>query len=335
MKAMVLAAGEGTRLRPLTGTMPKPMCPVANVPLLTRTLRMLAVQGITEIAVNLYHRPEIIRESLGTGASLGVTLHYSDESTLMGTAGGVKRLESFLADDSFLILYGDNLYRFDYAPILDFHRKSASLATIATFTAPNPSACGLVVTDENGIVTRFQEKPPPEEVFTDQANAGVYILEPDVFSLIPPDTICDFGKDIFPELLRRYPGRMAATAMNGYLQDTGTIPSYRQANWDILEGVAGPAESGIHPGARIAHSATLHGRNVLGDRVIIGEECQLYECILWDNVVVGPGAILRNCILGRNVRIGAAARIEDGAVIADNVHIPDGTEVPANARISV
>lgn len=324
MKAMVLAAGEGTRLRPLTLTMPKPMCPIANVPLLERTLTLLAAQGVTEIAVNLYHRPEVIRASLGDGARLGVHLHYSDETTLMGTAGGVKRMEPFLSNGPFFILYGDNLYNFDFAPLLDFHRQRNALATIATFTAPNPSACGLVITDENGVVTRFQEKPPPEDVFTNQANAGVYLLEPEIFALIPPETVCDFGKDIFPALLTAYPGRMAATPLNGYLQDTGTVPAYRQANWDVLEGIAGPAEPGIHPGAKIARSATLHGRNILGDGVIIGEEALLYECILWENCVIEPGAALRNCILGRNVRIGASARIDENVILPDNAEVPPG-----------
>ena len=333
MKAMILAAGEGTRLRPLTRALPKPMCPIVNTPLLTRTLKLLRAQGFSEIAVNLHYLPNVVRETLGDGAALGVHLRYSDETTLMGTAGGVKRMEPFLSDAPFLLLYGDNLYDTDFTPLLEFHREKKAatnvLATIATFTAPNPSACGLVVTDEAGIVTRFQEKPPPEEVFTDQANAGVYVLEPEIFRLIPPDAICDFGRDIFPALLSVSPGRMAAMPLKGYLQDTGTVSAYRQANWDILEGVAGPGESGIHPGARVARSATLHGRNVLGDGVRIGEEALLYECILWENCIIEPGAALRGAILGRGVYIGASALIEENVLLPDDARVPAGTLVRA------
>lgn len=330
---MILAAGEGTRLRPLTLSLPKPMVPVANVPLLVRTLRLLESQGITEIAVNLYHRPEVIREALGDGRELGVALHYSDEEQLMGTAGGVKRMEGFL-DETFLILYGDNLYHADFAPLLEFHRAKNALATIATFTAPNPSACGLVVTDESGRVTRFQEKPPPEEVFTDQANAGVYILEPEIFRYIPADTVYDFGKEVFPELLVAEADRVFATPLNGYLQDTGTVPAYRQANWDLLEGRAGPQEPGIHETAYVSSDASLLGRNILGVRVTVEAGATVEESIIWDETLIGVGATVTGAILGRSVTIGAGARIEAGAIIADGVTVSDSAHVGENARIA-
>jgi mannose-1-phosphate guanylyltransferase/phosphomannomutase len=281
---------------------------------------------VRDVAVNLYHRPEVIRAALGDGTDLGVRLHYSDEPALMGTAGGVKRMERFL-DEPFLVLYGDNLYHADFAPLIALHRERKALATIATFTAPDPSACGLVVTDAADRVTRFQEKPPPEEVFTDQANAGVYVLEPEVLRLIPAQTICDFGQDIFPALLAAHPGRMVAAPLNGYLQDTGTVSAYRQANWDVLKGRAGPAELGVHPTARVAPSATLHGRNVLGAETRVGPRASLRECILWEGCEIGAGANLIGAILGRGVRIGEGACVSEGAILADGATVAPGAHI--------
>ncbi|GAB4454002.1 MAG: hypothetical protein OHK0029_07940 [Armatimonadaceae bacterium] len=313
MKAMVLAAGEGTRLRPLTLSLPKPMVPIVHQPLLVRTLRLLANQGIREVAVNLYHRPEAIRETLSDGNALGVALHYSPEPQLMGTAGGVKRMEAFL-DETFLILYGDNLYHADFAPLLAFHRERKALATIATFTAPNPSACGLILTEPDGTITRFQEKPPPEEVFTDQANAGVYILEPEVFAFIPPDTVFDFGRDVFPAILAERPGSLFALPLDGYLQDTGTLPAYRQANRDVLAGRVGAAEEGVHPTAQIASSAVLRGANVIGAGSVIGDGAVVTDSILWENVTVGDGAQVTGAILGNGVSVDAGVVLDEGTV---------------------
>ncbi|MDX1932977.1 MAG: NDP-sugar synthase [Capsulimonadales bacterium] len=333
MKAMILAAGEGTRLRPLTLALPKPMVPLVSVPLLTRTLRLLRAQGVTEIAANLFYRPEAIRAELGTGESLGVRLRFSEESVLMGTAGGVRRLAEFL-DETFLVLYGDNLYAADFAPLIAFHRRKGATATMATFTAPNPSACGLVLTDGSGRVTRFQEKPPPDQVFTDQANAGVYVLEPGIFDVIPPGTVCDFGKDIFPRLLVERPGSLFARPLDGYLQDTGTIPAYRQANWDLLEGRAGPPERGVHPTAVIAEAALLLGRNVVGPGTRVGKGATLIETIVWENCRIGEKAMVREAILGRGVTVGAGATVGADSVLADGVNVAPGETVPPGSRLS-
>lgn len=333
MKAMVLAAGEGTRLRPLTLALPKPMVPIAGVPLLVRTLRLLADQNVHDIAVNLYHRGEAIHAELGDGAKLGVRLQYSDETSLMGTAGGVKRMEGFL-DETFLVLYGDNLYDIDIEPLVSFHRTKGALATIATFTTPNPSACGLIDTDASGRVTRFQEKPPPEEVFTDQANAGVYVLEPGIFRYIPADTVYDFGRDVFPAVLAAGDA-IYAHPLNGYLQDTGTVPAYRQANWDVIEGRVGPSsETAISPAARISPDAVLIGsRNVLAADVRVEAGARLENCILWDECVVGRNASLTDAILGRGVRIGDHAVVEPGAILADNSRVCASAHAPAGTRL--
>jgi NDP-sugar pyrophosphorylase family protein len=345
MKAMILAAGEGTRLRPLTLTVPKPVVPIANQPLLGRTLSMLAGQGVLDIAVNLFHRPEAIREMLRLPdwEAMNLSIRFSHEEQLSGTAGGVKRLESHFAgeDAPFLVLYGDNLYDVDLDPLIAFHvanRASGALATIATFEAPNPSACGLVVTDDQGRVTRFQEKPPPSEVFTREANAGVYVLEPEALRYIPSGGAPDFGRDIFPTLLRERPGSLYATRLAGYLQDTGTVPAYRQANWDLLEGrlMAYPplpdrARQDLLVGndCDIASTVSYIGRNVIGDRCAIGAGVHLEECILWEGCRIDAGVRVTGAVLGRGVAIGAGAMVEAGAVLGDHTAVAPGARVMA------
>jgi NDP-sugar pyrophosphorylase family protein len=333
MKAMILAAGEGTRLRPLTLALPKPMVPLANTPLLVRTIRLLAAQGVKEIAINLYHRPDAIRQALGDGSAFGVRLHYSDEPTLLGTAGGVKKMARFL-DETFLVLYGDNLYHADFSPLKAFHRERNAVATLATFEAANPSACGLIAIDAAGRVVRFQEKPPPEQVFTNQANAGVYVLEPEILERIPDGVPYDFGRDVFPTLLAARPGAIVARSLGGYLQDTGTVSAYRQANWDLLEGAAGAPESGLSAEAAISADAGLTGRNVVGAGCVVKSGARLHESILWDGVIVSEGASVRGAILGRGVHVGAGAIIGEGAILADEARIEAGAVVPEGARIA-
>jgi NDP-sugar pyrophosphorylase family protein len=181
-------------------------------------------------------------------------------------------------------------------------------------------------------VTRFQEKPPPAAVFTDQANAGVYMLEPEVLDLIPDGTAYDFGKDVFPALLAAHPGRVFATPLGGYLQDTGTISAYQRANWDVLEGYAGPAEPGIHPTARVARSAALHARTVIGPETVIEDNARLAETITWAGCRIGARATVTGSILGRGACIGAGAVVTsailaDGATVAPGVRLPEGTRL--------
>ncbi|MCS7260865.1 MAG: nucleotidyltransferase family protein [Anaerolineae bacterium] len=202
MKAMILAAGEGTRLRPLTEQCPKPMLPVAGRPLLEHTLAWLQRYGIREVAINLHHLPEAIRGYFGDGSRFGMRITYSPEEQLLGTAGAVRRLEHFF-NETFVVVYGDVLTDLDLAALLRFHREHQGIGTITLYRVNNPTACGLVELDWDGRVVRFIEKPRPEEVFTNLANAGVYILEPEVIAQIPPEGASDFGRDVFPALLER------------------------------------------------------------------------------------------------------------------------------------
>jgi len=316
MKAMILAAGEGTRLRPLTATLPKPMVPLVGTPLLARTLHWLAGQGVTEAAVNLFHRPQAIPDYFGTSFE-GVRLHYFFEDTLGGTAGGVKAAGPLFRDAPFFVIYGDNLVCADLRRLAGFHAAHGGLATVGLFHHPDPAAAGIVGLDEQGRITRFVEKPPADAVFSDLANAGVYVLDPGILDAIPPDTACDFGRDIFPRLLEDG-AALHGTMLGGYLQDTGTPDAYRQANWDLLEGRAGQVFPDpalwMGDGTRLGRGVVLRGRNVLGADVEIGDDAGLTDCILWDGARVAAGVHLDCVIAGAGFDIQRA--VPAGSLLA-------------------
>lgn len=300
MKAMILAAGEGTRLRPLTAALPKPMVPIVGTPLLARTLVWLAGEGVTEAAINLYHRPQSIPDYFGESFA-GVRLHYFFEDTLRGTAGGVKAAQSVLEDAPFFVIYGDNLISADLRRLAAFHTGNGGIGTVALFEHPNPTAAGIVGLDADNRITRFVEKPPPGEVFSALANAGVYVLDPAVFEAIPENEASDFGRDIFPSLLAQGKA-LYGTPLGGYLQDTGTPAAYRQANFDLLAGRTGlhfdaPA-LWIAPTAQIGRAVAFTGRNVVDAGVVIGDGATVTDSILLTGAQVAPGAEVQDSILG-------------------------------------
>jgi NDP-sugar pyrophosphorylase family protein len=205
--AVVLSAGLGTRLRPLTDTCPKPMVPVAGVPLLERTVRHLARHGVMDICINLHHLPQVVLEHFGDGSAFGVRLHFSVENELLGTSGALNAFREFL-HEPFLVWYGDVLSEFDVAAFCRYHVQKAGLTTVGLYRVDNPTQCGLVDMDNHGRITRFVEKPPV--AFTDLANSGVYACEPGVMDFVPDVGFSDFGKDVFPAMLE------AGAAMYGY-----------------------------------------------------------------------------------------------------------------------
>ena len=235
MKALILAAGKGTRLQDLTRNVPKPMLPVQGRPLLEWVVLWLREHGITDIAMNLHHCPEVITAHFGDGSRFGVTVTYSHERVLMGTAGAAKRLAPFL-DEPFVVAYGDVFTNLNLTRLIAAHHayqrleSCDTLATLALYQVPNPTACGLVELDAAGRVTRFVEKPPPDQVFTDLANAGVMVCEPEILRFIPEETSFDFGREVFPAALA------AGKALWGqaidhteYLIDIGTPANYDRA----------------------------------------------------------------------------------------------------------
>lgn len=236
VKAFILAAGLGTRLQSLGVNLPKVMMSVGGQPLLQHHLRLLRSQGITELIVNLHHLPEAVTDYFGDGSRFGVRIAWSHEPVLLGTAGAVKRMEAQLRDGTFLVMYGDNLVRLDFGPLLAFHRKREAEVTVALFETDEPWTAGVVETNPAGRVTRFVEKPDRDAVTSNLVNAGIYVMEPGVLEAIPAGVFQDFGRDVFPRLLEQ---NRAVYAMKpvAYIQDIGTPERLAKAQRDFEFGV--------------------------------------------------------------------------------------------------
>jgi NDP-sugar pyrophosphorylase family protein len=228
MKAMILAAGEGRRLRPLTEDVPKPMLPVGGRPLLAHLIGLLRAHGVRDIAVNLHHRPSTVRAYLGDGRRLGVRLTYSPEERLLGSAGGVKRMQSFFGDSAFFVLYGDVLTNLNLTALRTFHAERRSALTVALYRPEALNECGVVRLGVGDRILHFVEKPEPGQEPSRLANAGIYLVEPAVLGAIPEDRPFDFGTDLFPLLLEQ------GVPVFGFVSDAlvldiGTYDRYRQA----------------------------------------------------------------------------------------------------------
>jgi mannose-1-phosphate guanylyltransferase len=233
VKALILAAGKGTRISHLTQNCPKPMLPVAEKPLLAHLVDLLHSHGILDIAINLHHAPEAITDYFGDGHKHDVNITYSYETTLMGTAGAAKRLEHFF-NETFVVIYGDVFTNLDLHRLTSFHatrqQANGAVLTLALYQVPNPTECGLVELDARNRVTRFVEKPPVDQVFTNLANAGIMVCEPEVLKLVPQDTIFDFGHNVLPRLLAMgSPIFGQVIANDEFLIDIGTPAGYQRA----------------------------------------------------------------------------------------------------------
>jgi mannose-1-phosphate guanylyltransferase len=237
MRALILSAGEGTRLRPLTLDRPKPMLPVGGKPILEHLVTLLRNHGVTEIAMNLHYKPDVITDYFGDGGQFGVRITYSRERRLLGSAGAAKQLEAFLGEGGapFFVLYGDVLANIDLTALLDAHRSNEATATLALYEVEDPSRCGIVDIAPDGRITRFTEKPAPGTATSNLANAGIYVLDPTVLRDIPGHVPYDFGMDVFPNLLAD--GRaLFGIRTNGYLLDIGAPDRYWQAEADFAAG---------------------------------------------------------------------------------------------------
>jgi NDP-sugar pyrophosphorylase family protein len=232
VKAFILAAGLGTRLRSLGLDVPKVMVPVGGKPLLEHHIELLRRQGIRELIVNLHHLPDKITSYFGDGSRFDVHITYSREPELLGTAGAVKKMESALRDGTFIVMYGDNLVRIEFAPLVEFHRGRKALATVTLFDSPEPWTGGMVETAADGRVTRFVEKPDRKSISTNLISAGILVAEPNVLDEIPKNEFCDFGRDVFPKLLAQ--GKpLFAMKPDAYVQDVGTPERLAKAQRDF------------------------------------------------------------------------------------------------------
>lgn len=283
-RGMVLAAGRGTRLGPLTTHRPKPLLPVANRPVMAQGLARLRALGIDEIGVNISVFPEQFRAVFGDGAAHGVRLHWLQEAAPSGTAGGLKGLEALLRDDLVVVIAGDALLDLDLAPLLACHRAQGAFITLGTLPVADPSLYGVVVTDAAGRVREFQEKPAPGTAISHQANTGIYVFDPGVFDLIPAGAFCDFALDVFPEALRRgLP--LYALPLDGYWTDIGNPGDYLQANLDYLDG-----------GVRIDGDGTRVDGGLLGAGGRV-DGARLARCVIGAGAVLPAGTALTDCVV--------------------------------------
>src|SRR5829696_2088680 len=234
MKAVIMAGGEGTRLRPLTSNAPKPMLPLADRPMMEHIVSLLKLHGFDEIVVTVAFLANHIKTYFGDGSEFGVKMTYADEPIPLGTAGSVGNTRGLL-DETFLVISGDVLTDIDLTKVLDFHREKKAVATIGLATVDNPLEFGIVITHEDGTIERFLEKPTWGQVFSDTINTGIYVLEPEIFDYIADGEVVDFSGDVFPVVLDQ--GRkLVGEIVEGYWEDVGTLEAYRRTHDDILDG---------------------------------------------------------------------------------------------------
>jgi len=346
MKAILLAGGKGTRLRPLTIHTPKPIVPIFNRPFLHYQIDLLKqVPEIDEVILSLNYQPRRIEEIFGDGSDVGIKIRYVVEPAPLGTAGAVKYAGDKLTE-SVVVFNGDVLTEIDLAAVIRLHRERRAKATIVLTPVANPSAYGLVETDPAGNIQRFLEKPKPDEITTNRINAGIYVLEPDTFDRIPSEVPWSIERSYFPSLVERGE-TFVAYVYDGYWIDIGTHEKYVQVHRDIMDGrfTAGPFTGGnsmwVAPDARVEEGATVAGPcfidegvvikrgarigpyTVLGRQTEVEEDAVLENAIVWANTRIGREASVRNAIVGRNCHLGRNVSLDRGAVLGDRTTLTD------------
>lgn len=321
MKAIVMAGGGGKRLRPLTCTVPKPMVKIFDRPMLEYTLEHLFAHGIRDAAMTLGFLPSVVTGYFEQHKVNGMNISYYIEDVPLGTAGGVKNAAPFI-DGTFLVISGDALTDIDLTKMAREHRQSGAKATIALKRMGNPQGYGIVITDQNGYVERFVEKPGWEDVFSDTINTGIYMLEPDVLDLIPDKREFDFAKDVFPLMLSR--GMVIyGYVTDGYWCDVGSIDSYIRVHEDMLKGmvkanIPGRNISGIWVGnnVRFSDTALIKPPGYIGSGVVIGDGARIgHYCCIGSGANIGAYSVLSRCVLHEGARVGRHARL-NGCVVA-------------------
>lgn len=321
MRVMIMAAGIGTRLRPVTDLLPKPMAPIVNRPALYHILRLLHRHGFREVVINLHHLPDVIKGYFGDGGLLGMDIRYSVERELLGTAGGVKRNADFLGTGTFLVMSGDALTDVDLTGLVAAHRRNGSIATMAVKEVADPSLYGVVVADDEDRVVGFQEKPTLEEARSRLCNCGIYVFEPKILSHIPEDKFDDFGKRLFPDLLKQGVP-FHAHEVNGYWSDVGNLREYIRGNADAMAGRVGVQIPGteVRPGVWLEDDNRLADSVYLEPPVVIGRKCQIAD----DAVIEGPTVIGDGCVLEAGAHVARSlllpcAHVPAGGLVVDGV----------------
>jgi mannose-1-phosphate guanylyltransferase/phosphomannomutase len=357
MKAVIMAGGQGTRLRPLTSNQPKPMLPVVNRPMMEHIVKLLVRNDFKDMVATLQFLPSLITNYFADGGEWGASMQYSTEFVPLGTAGSVKNASRQL-DDTFLVISGDALTDIDLTKIVDFHRRNKALATLTLIRVENPLEFGIVVTDNDGRIERFLEKPNWGQVFSDTINTGIYVLEPEILDYIPEGKSFDFSKELFPLLLEQgHP--LYGYIADGYWCDIGNFDQYISAHKDILdrkvmidppgfrlsenvwvgEGVEiepgaelrGPVVMGDH--CKVEKGAVIREYSVLGHNVVVKQDSFVHRAVIYDNSYIGNGCHLRGCVLGKNCDLKGNVRLEEGVVVGDECLIGENVLVNHDVKI--
>ncbi|MEQ7009591.1 sugar phosphate nucleotidyltransferase [Actinopolymorpha sp. B17G11] len=343
-----MAGGEGTRLRPMTTSMPKPLLPVVNRPIMEHVLRLLKRHQLTETVVTVHFLGSMVRAYFGDGEDLGMDLTYATEEKPLGTAGSVKNAAAALSDDTFVVISGDALTDIDLTALVDHHRRSGALATVCLTRVPDPLEFGITILDDDGRIERFLEKPTWGQVFSDTINTGIYVMEPEMLSHVGAAENVDWSSEVFPRLLEAGAPLYGYVA-DGYWEDVGTHRSYLKANYDVLDGqiaididgfevskgvwvgegadvdpdatLKGPLYVGAY--AKVEGGAELRDHTVVGDNVVIRSGAFLHRAVVHDNAYIGAHSNLRGCVVGKNTDVMRGARIDDSAVVGDDCVIEE------------
>ncbi len=335
MRAMILAAGLGTRLRPITYSRPKPMVPVLNRPVMEHIVRLLARHGFTEVIANLHWFPDQIKGHFGDGSEYGIELSYSEEEQLLGTSGGVRRAADFLGD-SFLVISGDALTDIDLAAMRDFHESHDGIASLATRRVDDTSQFGVVITGPDGRVQGFQEKPEPAEALSDLANCGIYMFRSEIFDYFPPPGksraagpedppgFADWAMDVFPALLDA-DVPFHSHEIDAYWNDIGNLEELREGNFDALRGdvAVDPGQPEVEPGVRSGSElggAEVSAPALIGSGVDLGDDVRLEgPVVIGDGCRLGPGALVKDSVLLAGAELAPRAVLAGGiAAVAES-----------------
>lgn len=357
MKAVVMAGGSGSRLRPLTIERPKPMVPVANKPILGHILDLLKRNGIDEVIITVQFLANMIQDYFGDGRSLDMHLVYSVEEEPLKTAGSVKNAQHLL-DDTFVVISGDALADFNLGDIIKYHVEKKAKATLTLCRVPDPLEYGVIVTDASGRIVQFLEKPGWGEVISDTVNTGIYVLEPEVLDLFEPNLPFDFSADLFPLLLERHEP-IYGYISDGYWCDIGNLSEYRRATSDFLEGKVRGAQLGRHIGGgiwtgddveiapdarlfgpiylgnsvKIKEGVVIHGPTVIRDHTVVDNRAQVDRSIIWRNCYIGENVELRGAVVLRQCALKSKAVVFEGSVIADGTIVGEGAVIHPNVKI--
>ena len=359
MNAVVMAGGEGSRLRPLTLTRPKPMLPLVNRPVLGHILHLLRHHDITDVIITVQYLATQIQDYFGDGRSLGMNLDYVVEESPLGTAGSVRNAADRLGkDEPFLVISGDALTDFDLGRVVAFHKQRSAALTMALTHVPNPLEYGVINIEEDGRVLQYLEKPSWGSVTSDTVNTGIYVVDPSTLARIPADTRLDWSQDIFPGMLR-VGAPLYGYVAEGYWCDIGTLPEYHRANADLLNGrlnlgdlgqrigpdiwAGGPVTIGpdaqligpVYLGAevKIMNGVVVAGPSVIRDYTILDNRTRVHHSIIWRNCYIGEDATLHGAVVGRQCSLKKRSTVFEGAVVGDGTVVGEDATIQAGVKV--